>query len=694
MWHYKIRAIALTGIVCVFVVWTTPVRSQEQDSVPEANAEQVEAVQPSPPPDPQAATTTTELDIPVDELKLLVKPLTLEELQTEAAGWMLVLHNKAKEISVAEVTIKRKNEAIGQQQEATDALETAKQSLEEAEKLQKGAVAGSPEYQEATKKVEEAKEHLKKAQESVEDAKTTKEELKQDETSQQALEQAEKTDTLETVKQILDQTKADRDQMIAGDFAYEEATQKIEKLEAGIKGFEDAQEAQKGINPHSPEYQVATEKVEQAYQSLKQLLEELGASTTDQSSQHFDNATATLQNTEIQHNAEEKVASLPGAVDNPQNLQKQQEHLEKTTQQLEKSTEAESDAKNQLIVTVTELQSQLTAIVDRFNVILDELDKKGGDSKAYRQYIQAITAVEIDTKDTEGVGLRLLSWAKSSEGGLRWGTNIAKFVGVLVACIIVSQILGMVTNRLLSLFTGTSAMMRRFTVMTIKRGGVVIGFLLALTALEVSLGPVLALLGGVSFVLAFALQSNLGNLASGLMIMIYKPFDVGDEIKFGEIWGYVDSITLANTKIQGFDSQIISIPNNTLWSEIVENLSHGSTRQLNFWFRVGFDEDLAKVELLLIDILQSHPQVLPDPAPSTFVWSIEDYYISVKAAAWTTKDNFWVAHSDLIRMIRKCFDQEGIKLAAIPASIEISGEDDSKILEAAQVTQDKISLTK
>jgi small conductance mechanosensitive channel len=680
MWRYKIRSIFLTGFVCVFVVWTTPVRSQEQDQAQDAKSEKVEEVkpaQPEKPPDPKAATTAEDLNIPVDELKILVKPLNLEELQNESAAWMLSLHTKAKEISEAEVTIKRQNQAIGKQQEGVDALEKAKQALEEANQAKKGAAPNSQQDKEVTKKTEEAKEELKKAQEAVEEAKTTNAELKEDKTSRKALEKASKTGDLEIAKKTLDQIKADRDKTVAGSLAYQEATKTIEKLEAAIKAFEEAQEAQKGAKPDSPEYGQTTKQVKKADDALKQLLKSIpGADVSQQSSQDLDKATAAVKNTEIKNNGEEKIAGLPGVVNNQQNLEQKQQQLNKTTENLQKSTDVQSETKNKLVLTVTELQLQLTAIVGRLNVVLDELEKKGGDAKPYRQYIQGVTSIDIDTKDTEGMGVRLLSWAKAEEGGLRWAGNTGKFVGIVIASIILSQILGAILNRLLSQFSGSSRIMRKFIVMLVKRGGVVVGFLLALTALEVSLGPVLALVGGLSFILAFALQSNLGNLASGLMIMVYKPFDVNDEIKFGELWGWVEAITLANTQIKGLDGQIFTIPNNTIWGDTIENLSYGQNRKFTHWFRIGFDEDLTKVEQLLVEIIKSHPNVLADPAPKTEVWSIEDYYISVKANGWVKKDDFWTVNSDIIRMIRERFYKEGIQLAAIPKSMEISQDDD------------------
>lgn len=669
----RIRAIVLTGVVCIFAVSTPPVRAQEKT---EAKEDKVEEVQLAPTGDPKAATTTKQVDIAVDELKVLVKPLTLAELQNEAAGWMLLLQTKAKEISQAEVAIKRQNLAITKQEEGAQALEQAKKALEEAEKLQSAATPGSPEYQEAAKKVEEAKANFKTAQEAVEEAKTTKEELKEDNALRGALEKAKDTGNLDQAKQTLDNKKKARDEMVAGSLNYEEATKTIDKLDAAIKAVEDAQKAQKGAKPNSPEYKEATQQLDKAQAALKQLLQELGAGTTEQStqqsSQNLDQATAALENTQIDSSGTEKVAGPPGVADTPEKLNQQQQQLEKTTEQLEKSAEAESDAKNQLVATVTELQAQQTAIIDRFNVVLDEFEKKGGAAEPFRKYIQAVSGIELDAKDTEGLGLRLIGWAQSDEGGMRWANNTGKFLGVFITTIIAAQLLGTLLNLTLSKVGGTSVLMRHFIVMLIKRGGILLGFLLALTALEVSLGPVLALLGGVSFVLAFALQSNLGNLASGLMIMAYKPFDVGDEIKVGGLWGYVDSITLANTKIKGFSGQIFTVPNNTVWGDTIENLSHDQIRQFKIWLRVGFEDDLAQVEQLLVEILKSHPKVLENPAPGTLVWELEDYYISINVKAWTKKEDYWKVYQDAIRMIQARFNKEGIKLAAIPKNaIEI-----------------------
>jgi small conductance mechanosensitive channel len=520
------------------------------------------------------------------------------------------------------------------------------------------------------KKLEEAKENLKKGQESIKDAKEAKKDIQKDDTLKDAIDKAKETGELDKAKAALDQAKKQREELTAGSLAYNDATKKIDKLDAAIKAFEEAQTKEKEAVPDSPEFKEATKKLDAAQKSLKQVREEIeGIKTPDptkKSSQDLNKAATALDNTKIEGDGSTKVAGSVETVNDRENLKTKGDKLEKAAEQLDKNADAEAKLKNQLVGNVTELQSERTAVVDRFKVVLAELERKGGDPKAYQQYIEAISIVTVDLKDAEGAGVRLISWAKSGEGGLRWAVNIGKFVGIMAVSVVVSQILGNLINKPLKQFDGGSELLRQFIVMLVKRGGVVVGVLLALTALEVSLGPILALLGGASFVLAFALQSNLGNFASGLMIMFNKPFDIGDEVKLGGIWGYVDSISLASTKIKGFAGQMYLIPNNNVWGGMIENLTHGEIRKVVIWLRIGMNEDLAKVQKLLVEIIKSHPKILEDPKPGKFLWSVEEYYFSIGVSGWTKTNDYWGVHEDVIQMIQERFKQENIQMSAIP----------------------------
>ncbi|MEM9808742.1 MAG: mechanosensitive ion channel family protein, partial [Cyanobacteria bacterium P01_D01_bin.56] len=204
-----------------------------------------------------------------------------------------------------------------------------------------------------------------------------------------------------------------------------------------------------------------------------------------------------------------------------------------------------------------------------------------------------------------------------------------------------------------------------FAVMLVQRGVLVTGALLALASLGVSLGPVLALVGGASFVLAFALQSNLGNFASGLMLLVNKPFDVGDEVKVSGYWAYVDSISLASTKLKDFNGNIITLPNNTVWGSDIINYTHSDIRRVALTIHIKFTEDLEKVGAMWLKITASNSKVLESPAPSFFPWNSNyDYYISVGLKAWTKTDEYWNVYVELLKLLQKSLDELEIELAA------------------------------
>ncbi|NEO29409.1 MAG: mechanosensitive ion channel [Symploca sp. SIO3C6] len=586
---YRLRVICLTGFICTITAWGFPVQSQETTSE--------ESTTP-------AAITTEDIEIPVDELELLVKPLTKQELEVEAQAWLLLLKEKVTEISNAEIAIKRKNREAQQAQEAVEALEEAQKKLEQANEAEDNNT-------ESSQKVEEAQEALEEAQEAVEEAVKAEEQIQQDEQLQEAVDSALEEQGDEDKKLLINQGEE-------------------------TVGVEEAQEA--------------TENIEEAAASLENI--EAGGDDADT-----------------------------------------EKELEAVSKKLEEAAESTSEVKTQLVVNVTELQEQRVAIVDRFNAVLEELQEKGGEVEAYDLYIKSVSGIDIDVTDTEGLWVRVVGWIQSEEGGLRWLVKIATFVGIVTASVIVAPILRMLTNRSLALVGGISDIFRLFIVRVVWQGTIVLGVFLALTAIEVNLGPVLALIGGASFILAFALQSNLGNLASGLMIMLYKPFDVGDEVKLGDIWGFVDSIGLANTKVRGFSGQISTLPNNSVWGSVITNNTAGETRAVSFSLKVGYNEDIPKIQELLLDVIRSHPLVLKTPAPSGMVWELADYYVNVLAKGWTKNSDYWTAYSDLMNQIKARLEQEGIAVPTPKQRIQVEEGFNGKTTQLLTETPEPVTAS-
>lgn len=321
--------------------------------------------------------------------------------------------------------------------------------------------------------------------------------------------------------------------------------------------------------------------------------------------------------------------------------------------------------KEKNVVAVTELQTEQSSLVSRLGTVLDSLEAKGGDPTLYRQYSDAVSGLEFSITDTEGLGLRFTTWLQSEEGGIKWGLNLLKFGGILIAAAVVAPRAGKIVDSALARIDNISTLFRGFIVMVVNRSILVVGGLLALASIGVNLGPILAVVGGASFVLAFALQSNLGNFASGLMLLVNKPFDVGDEVKIGGYWAFVDSISLASTKLKDFNGSLITLPNNSVWGGDIINYTHNDTRKVALSINVKFEENIDKIQSIWLDICNLHPDVLKDPAPSIFAWNSSfDYYLPIGLKAWVPTSKHWGVYTDLLKQLQTRLDQAGIELVS------------------------------
>ncbi len=687
---HRIMVLAATSLVCVVVSGTSLVSAQEVEV--EVEETTIEATIPGE-AIPEDATTIDDPTIEIEDLELLIKPLTIEELQHEAAGWLFLLKDKAEKISNGEIAIKRENRKIKIEQESIKALRDAEAQLKDAEKAQAEAKRTNSGKEAADNEIRQAKKALKEAEASLQDVKEAEAELKEDAVLQESIEKAKQKRVISEARTILEKATKVRQDVAIDSPEYKEITEKIDTLEESINALDKIQEDLAGAVPDSPKYKETRGKVPTAREAVKNATSELVKimpGVVDETSSFSITGSAIAQDgskaetlTQKTEKIDQQFTQLPSDLEHveehldPDHGDESEDHepghgLDKIDQELEQHIKEEAEIKNQLVVNVTNLRSQQTAIVDRFNLILDELDAKGGESISYRKYIDAISAVDIDVTDTEGLGVRLVSWLKSEEGGIRWGMNLTKFLGILLASAIAARLLANSTNRILTRVGGISSLFRKFIVMVVERSVLVLGVLLALTSLGVSLGPVIALLGGASFVLAFALQSNLGNFASGLMLLINKPFDVGDEVNVAGYWAYVDSISLASTKIKDFGGNIVTLPNNTVWGSEIINYTHTDIRKVSLTIHVKFHQDIDQIHDMWMRITAAHPKVLDSPAPGLFPWNTHyDYYIPIGLKAWSKTEDYWSVYVDLLKELQKRISELNIELATPQQEIKL-----------------------
>jgi small conductance mechanosensitive channel len=207
-----------------------------------------------------------------------------------------------------------------------------------------------------------------------------------------------------------------------------------------------------------------------------------------------------------------------------------------------------------------------------------------------------------------------------------------------------------------------SHLLKRMIVSTAKNLVMLLGLLIALSQIGISLGPLLAGLGIAGFIIGFALQDTLSNFASGMMILIYRPFDVGDFVEGGGVTGRVDRMSLVNTTFKTLDNQVIIVPNNMIWQNVVVNVTAQRTRRVDMTFGIAYDDDIDKAKAILKDAVDNHEACLDSPEPNICVGGLGESSVDLYCRPWVRTDDYWPTYWELIEIIKKRFDEEGITI--------------------------------
>jgi len=293
----------------------------------------------------------------------------------------------------------------------------------------------------------------------------------------------------------------------------------------------------------------------------------------------------------------------------------------------------------------------------------------GQETRLYRQ--QLLTATGEITADVLDVGLMT---SLAAEWG-RAGAELAKqrglqllFRGLFVLLILFAfWQLAKLIQKLVGKALGPSrvrmtSLLRRMIISTVRNIVMVIGILLAISQLGIALGPLLAGLGIAGFILGFALQDTLSNFASGVMILLYKPFDVGDVVEASGVRGKVSHMSLVNTTFMTRDNQRLIVPNNLIWGAVIMNVTAQRRRRIDLTFGISYKDDVEKAERILQQIVDEHEAVLDDPEPIVKLHELAESSVNFVVRPWVNTSDFWDTYWDITKAVKVRFDEEGISI--------------------------------
>ncbi len=171
-----------------------------------------------------------------------------------------------------------------------------------------------------------------------------------------------------------------------------------------------------------------------------------------------------------------------------------------------------------------------------------------------------------------------------------------------------------------------------------------------------------AILASVGFAIGMALQGSLGNFAGGVLILVFKPYKVGDVIEAQGFIGAVNSIQVFNTILKTPDNKTIIIPNGPMSGGPITNLSTEENRRVDNVFGIGYGDDIAKAKKVISRVIEANDKILSEPAPAILVAELADSSVNFSVRTWAKSEDYWAVYFDMHEKVKLAFDNEGISI--------------------------------
>ncbi len=188
----------------------------------------------------------------------------------------------------------------------------------------------------------------------------------------------------------------------------------------------------------------------------------------------------------------------------------------------------------------------------------------------------------------------------------------------------------------------------------------------------------LTIIGAAGLAIGLALKDSLSNFASGVMLIMFRPFKIGDLVTTGGVTGKVESITIFNTILNTQDNQKIIIPNNLVTTSTITNIFGNSTRRIDLVMGIGYDDNIGEAKSVLETLIKADSRILSDPAPTIAVSELADSSVNFVVRPWVKTVDYWDVRFDLTEKIKLAFDKKGISIPYPQQDVHMYSETDAK----------------
>jgi small conductance mechanosensitive channel len=248
---------------------------------------------------------------------------------------------------------------------------------------------------------------------------------------------------------------------------------------------------------------------------------------------------------------------------------------------------------------------------------------------------------------------------KGVDIGLDLGIKVATalaifFIGKFAVHLVVSAIARLMQKQ------EVDKTLETFICNLVRTALMIVVIIAAIGAVGIQTTSFIAIFGAAGLAVGLALQGSLSNFASGVLIVLFRPYRVGDWIEAAGISGGVEQVQILTTILKTGDNKQIIVPNSQIMSSIITNYSANPTRRVDMVIGVSYDDDIDKVRKTLEEIIAAEDRILSEPAPTVTVSALADSSVNFNVRPWVNTADYWGVMFDMTEAIKKRFDKEGI----------------------------------
>jgi small conductance mechanosensitive channel len=243
-----------------------------------------------------------------------------------------------------------------------------------------------------------------------------------------------------------------------------------------------------------------------------------------------------------------------------------------------------------------------------------------------------------------------------------YGLDVVGAIVILVVGLIAARIVGRVTYKVLGRTKRVDPLVRGFLANMAKYLVTIVVVIAVLSNLGVEIASLVAVIGAIGLAIGFALQGVLGNIAAGVMLLIFRPFKVGDFVETAGQSGTVKELTLTTVELATVDNVQVILPNGQVWGSAIKNYSYHETRRVDLAVGIGYEDDIDGAHSAIMDEINADSRALKDPEPQIAVVELGDNAVQLTVRVWCQSGDYWPLRFDLLKRLKERLDTDGISI--------------------------------